>query len=59
MEPTDENTPQASLRQDRRNTEIARRAYDISLGSDGGTPDENWHRAERELTQPSDEPKTN
>ena len=31
--------------------EIARRAYEISLGDDSGTPEENWHRAERELRE--------
>jgi hypothetical protein len=28
---------------------VARRAYEISLGEDAGTDEENWHRAEREL----------
>jgi hypothetical protein len=28
---------------------IARRAYEISLGEDAGTPEENWARAEREV----------
>jgi len=31
--------------------EIAMRAYEISLGDDAGTPDENWGRAERELSE--------
>ena len=29
--------------------EIAHRAYEISLTSEAGTDEENWHRAEREL----------
>ena len=29
--------------------DIARRAYEISLGPEGGTDEENWLRAEREL----------
>lgn len=29
--------------------EVARRAYEISLSDAGGTPDENWRRAEEEL----------
>ncbi|MGH7179253.1 MAG: DUF2934 domain-containing protein [Tepidisphaeraceae bacterium] len=29
--------------------QIARRAYEIYLSGKGGTPDENWLRAEREL----------
>src|SRR5438309_4831424 len=29
---------------------IRRRAYDISHGGDGGTPDENWLQAERDYT---------
>jgi hypothetical protein len=28
---------------------IARRAYEISLSSDGSTPETNWQRAEAEL----------
>jgi hypothetical protein len=28
---------------------IRQRAYEISLGPDAGTPEENWTRAEREL----------
>jgi Protein of unknown function (DUF2934) len=28
---------------------IRQRAYEISQGPDGGTPEENWARAEREL----------
>ena len=28
---------------------IAQRAYDIHLSGTGGSQDENWHRAEREL----------
>jgi hypothetical protein len=30
---------------------IAARAYEISLGEDAGTPEENWQRAERELRE--------
>lgn len=30
---------------------IARRAFEISLTDDKGTPEENWARAERELRQ--------
>jgi hypothetical protein len=30
---------------------IAARAYEISLGEDASTPDENWQRAERELRE--------
>jgi hypothetical protein len=29
--------------------EIARRAYEIAHGNDGGSDEENWLRAEREL----------
>jgi hypothetical protein len=29
--------------------QVARRAYEISQSGTGGTPDENWFRAEREL----------
>jgi hypothetical protein len=29
--------------------DIARRAYEISLGENAGTPEENWLEAEREL----------
>jgi len=29
--------------------EIARRAYEISQSAEGGSDQENWHRAEREL----------
>jgi len=29
--------------------EIARRAYEISQTGNGGSDEENWHRAEREL----------
>lgn len=28
---------------------IRRRAYEISQSAEGGTPEENWERAEREL----------
>ena len=30
---------------------IKRRAYEISQSESAGTPEENWHRAERELGQ--------
>jgi len=30
---------------------IAERAYDISQSGEGGTDEENWHRAEAELRQ--------
>ena len=30
---------------------IKRRAYEISQSESPGTPEENWHRAERELGQ--------
>jgi hypothetical protein len=30
--------------------EIRRRAYEISQSEGSGTPEENWHRAEREVT---------
>jgi len=30
---------------------IAERAYHLSLSGDGGTNEENWHRAEAELRQ--------
>jgi hypothetical protein len=30
---------------------IARRAFEISLTDDTGTPEENWARAERELRE--------
>ena len=30
-------------------TEIRERAYEISLRADGGSPEENWKRAEEEL----------
>jgi hypothetical protein len=29
--------------------QIARRAYEISKSGTGGSPEENWYRAEREL----------
>ena len=32
--------------------EIRRRAYEISQSEDSGTPEENWHRAQREVEQP-------
>jgi hypothetical protein len=32
--------------------EIRRRAYEISQSGDSGTPEENWHRAEREVGRP-------
>jgi hypothetical protein len=38
---------------------IARRAYEIFESGEGGTPQENWERAERELRDPrgdADEP---
>jgi hypothetical protein len=31
--------------------EIRRRAYEISQSADSGTPEENWHRAQREVAQ--------
>jgi hypothetical protein len=31
---------------------IRRRAHEISLGPDAGTPEENWLRAEEELRRP-------
>ena len=31
--------------------DVARRAYEISQSADAGTPEENWHRAERELRE--------
>lgn len=34
---------------------IAARAYEISLSEDGGTSEENWQRAERELREASGE----
>jgi hypothetical protein len=37
-----------------RNAAIARRAYEISLGSDAGTPEENWWRAAAEINARSD-----
>jgi hypothetical protein len=30
---------------------IKRRAYEISQSESAGTPEENWHRAERELRE--------
>jgi hypothetical protein len=33
---------------------IAARAYEISLGEDAGTPEENWERVERELRDGSE-----
>ena len=33
-----------------REERIRRRAYEISQQEDAGTPEENWQRAERELT---------
>jgi len=35
---------------DDREERIRRRAYEISQQEDAGTPEENWQRAERELT---------
>ena len=35
---------------DDRQERIRRRAYEISQQEDAGTPEENWQRAERELT---------
>ena len=32
---------------------IRQRAYEISLGPDPGTPEENWLRAEEELRRPA------
>jgi hypothetical protein len=43
-EPTDATTPADDL-----NDAIARRAYEISLGDDAGTPEENWWRAAAEI----------
>jgi hypothetical protein len=34
--------------------EIRRRAYEISESPDSGTPEENWHRAERDAAQRND-----
>jgi hypothetical protein len=34
---------------------IRRRAYEISLGPDAGTAEENWLRAEEELRRPSED----
>jgi hypothetical protein len=34
--------------------QIRLRAYEISQSPDSGTPEENWHRAERELEQRND-----
>ena len=36
--------------------EVARRAYEISERADAGTPEENWLRAERELSEDGVEP---
>jgi len=33
--------------------DVARRAYEISQSAEAGTPEENWHRAERELREGS------
>ncbi len=41
------------LRADATDEDIARRAYEISLSEDAGTPDENWARAQAEL-RPAD-----
>lgn len=34
-----------------RHEAIARRAYEISLSEEGGTPEQNWRRAEEELSR--------
>ena len=34
---------------------IERRAHEISQGEEGGTPEENWERAEREVRARSEE----
>ncbi len=31
--------------------DVAHRAYEISRSAEAGTPEENWERAERELTE--------
>ena len=51
MATTDETEHQPVARGDidERNAEIARRAYEISLGDDAGTPEENWWRAAAEV----------
>ena len=41
---TDQETDQESLEE-----AIRRRAYEISVSADAGTPEENWARAEHEL----------
>jgi hypothetical protein len=37
------------------NEEIAQRAYEISQSGEGGSDEDNWHRAERELRGGSEE----
>lgn len=34
---------------------VRRRAYEISLGPDAGTEEENWLRAEEELRRPAED----
>jgi hypothetical protein len=41
--------PDERLRDEPADADVARRAYEISLREDAGTPDENWARAEEEL----------
>lgn len=43
-------TPDPS-QDDDREERIRRRAYELSQQEDAGTPEENWQRAERELTE--------
>jgi hypothetical protein len=38
---------------------IARRAFEISLTDDTGTPEENWSRAERELREEAERSRRN
>jgi hypothetical protein len=48
--------PEGSEREDaEQRALIERRAYEISQGEEGGTPEENWERAEREVRTGSEE----
>lgn len=46
--PTSRPTPRVGQQQVT-HEQIARRAYEISKSGTGGTPEDNWFRAEREL----------
>ena len=56
--PTKEITPQTDNQRSLQPVDeetVRSRAYAISQSEDGGSPEENWYRAERELQADNDE----